>query len=112
MSLSDTDPQMGSLLVPYIGEALKTPNQESPIRKFVPTKLVEPYVIISSTTIRAQASDWDVMYLKMLAVYCENNSQQYINRESGIISLDGLLYSQSGQPVVCSGCYKLQVIFL
>lgn len=71
---------------------------EKPVR-FVPSKLVEPYVTKSNSSVRGTPNDWDIMYLKMLSIYCENNSQQYITRDSQIILLDGLLYSKTNSQI-------------
>jgi len=84
-----------TLLVPYI---LKT--YSSNLVKLVPKKMVEPYVHISPSTVKATPSDWDIMYLKMLSIYCENNSQQSITREDSIVLLHGLVYRNTNVPII------------
>lgn len=62
--------------------------------------MVKNFVTVSANTIRASPTPWDVMYLKMLSIYCENNSLQYVKEDSNLISLDGLNYNGTRTPIV------------
>lgn len=83
------------MIVPYITKSY----QEKSMR-FVPSTLIEGFVTKSRCSVRGAPNDWDIMYLKMLCIYSENNLQQYISKDSQIVLLDGLLYSGTGTPII------------
>lgn len=96
------DPQnpTSTILAPYITKAIAQPDLTTRMVRFVPLKLVEPFEFHFGTSVRAEPNDWDIMYLKMLAIYCENNSQHYITRENKILSLEGLVYRRTNNPLI------------
>lgn len=65
----------------------------------IPLDMVKNFVTGSAHTIRATPTSWDIFYLKMLSIYCENNSIQYCNKDCRLILLDGLEYSGTGQAI-------------
>lgn len=90
-----------TLLVPYICKLY--PASEGAVR-FVPDKLVSPYVKHTSKTVRSSPNDWDIMYLKMLSIRCSNNSLHKITREDFIVRLDGLVYQTIDRPIIYEDC--------
>lgn len=96
------DPQSptSTMLAPYITKAVAQQDSSTRMVRFVPLKLVEPFEFHFGTSVRAEPNDWDIMYLKMLAIYCENNSQHYITQENKILSLEGLVYKRTNSPLI------------
>lgn len=90
------DPHNTSLtvLTPYITKCYR----DKPMR-FVPSRLIDTYVTKSETSVRAPMGDWDATYLKMLSIYCGNNSQDIIASDNQIVLLDGLLYKETNAPI-------------
>lgn len=94
-------------LVPYIAYNINQPTNPSPVlMKFIPRQLVENFVVISPSSFRAKTSDWDIMKLKMLSVYCENNLQQFITRDTEVVLLEGLLYAKTNTPIMYEEYHK------
>lgn len=89
-----------TILAPYITKAVAQPDSTTRAMRFIPLKLVEPFEFHFGTSVRAEPNDWDIMYLKMLAIYCENNSQNFITRENKILSIDGLVYKKTNTPLI------------
>lgn len=83
------------LLVPYL-----TKLYQNRAVKFIPTPLIEDFVTKSELSVRGSPNDWDIMYLKMLCIYCGSNLEQYIAKDSQIVLLEGLLYLRTGTPIV------------
>lgn len=90
-----------TLLVPYICK--RYPGSEGAVR-FVPDKLIAPYVKHSNKSVRSNPNDWDIMYLKMLSIRCGNNSVHKIKRDDFIVRLEGLIYPDSGSPIIYDDC--------
>lgn len=88
-----------TLLAPYLVKQV-TPPSTTTQAKFIPMKLIAHFEVYATSAFRTMPNDWDVMYLKMLAIYCENNSQSYISPDNDLISLDGLAYSKTNTPVI------------
>jgi len=84
-----------SILVPYITKSY----QDKPMR-FVCSKLIEGFVVKSRSSVRGIPNDWDIMYLKMLCIYCDNNLHQYVTKDSQLVLLDGLLYSRTNSEII------------
>uniref|UniRef100_A0A6G1S983 Uncharacterized protein n=1 Tax=Aceria tosichella TaxID=561515 RepID=A0A6G1S983_9ACAR len=88
-----------TMLVPYI---VKTYNGENV--RFIPSRLVENFLTTSSVTIKSVPNDWDIMYLRLLSVYAENNLQQDITKDSRLISLPSLIYKTTQAPIIYQNC--------
>lgn len=86
-----------TLLVPYICKLYE--GSEGAVR-FIPDKLVNPYVKHSPKTVQSGTNEWDTMYLKMLSIYCSNNSLHKIVAGDSIVRLDGLVYQSTGKPII------------
>lgn len=93
---SDPSKSDYALLVPYICKIY--PGSEGTVR-FVPNKLMAPFVRHSNKTVKSSPNDWDIMYLKMLSIRCDNNSIDKITRDDFIVRLEGLLYLSTGNPI-------------
>lgn len=78
------------------------------LSRYVPYKVIEPFVRISPTTIQSPPNDWDIMYFKMLSAYCNPNLQHHITKESQLVSLDGLIYKTSNAPISYIDCTDLR----
>lgn len=68
--------------------------------RFIPSRMVEAYVKNTDRSVRGTPNDWDIMYLKMLSIYCQNDSQNYITKENEIVLLDGLIYNKTSVPII------------
>lgn len=77
-------------------EAVK--NTDGQLRRFVPAKLVEPY--LRSSGLQAAPNDWDIMYLKMLCMYSEINPALYPKRDDRLVCLHELRYASTNTPVL------------
>lgn len=79
--------------IPYICKY-----KENTLYKFVPASLFGSYVI--TTRSKAVATEWDLMYLKMLCIYCNPNFMQLLQgRDILIIQLDGMCHEGTSQYV-------------
>lgn len=83
------------LFVPYITKSY----QDKPVR-FVPTVLIDSFATKSRQSVRGTSTEWDIMYLKMLCIYCDNRMEHFLKTDCQIILLDGLLYTQTGDPII------------
>lgn len=91
------------LSVPYLGKS--HPRSKHPGR-FVPLKLIEAYISQNSIKVEGAPTDWDIMYLKMLAIYSGNNAVNHITRDCNIALLDDLTYALTGLPLVYEDCFR------
>lgn len=83
--------------IPYVSKYMVTDNNKP--TKFIPAKLVDPFV--TNILCKSVTSDWDTMYLKMLALFSDcAHYLPSISKESYIIKLDGLCYKSNSGPVM------------
>lgn len=74
--------------------------KEQTARKFVPANALENQVTTSETTVKFAANDWDLMHLKMLSVYSnDDHMQQLLEKGRELISFDGLRNIGDNSPI-------------
>lgn len=84
------------LRVPYLGKLY-----EDKTGRFVPFKVVEQYFSRDlSSNAQGGTTDWDVMYLKMLAIFSNSNVNNHITRDTNIVLIDSLKYTSNGKPII------------
>lgn len=88
-----------TMLLPYIVRKLDSPTSTDQA-KFVPLRLLQSFGVYCVSAQRTSPNEWDIMYLKMLSIYCELNAQNFISLENDLITLEGLAYTSTNQPLV------------
>lgn len=96
----DPDDPSQTLLIPYIKKAVAPPENPPKLAKFVPLKMVAPFVAATSLSSKGLVNDWDMMYMKMLNNYCQNSVQLTKETHSKIIRVDGLVYKKNHSPII------------
>lgn len=87
-----------SMLVPFTTKLYKGQQM-----RFIPIKLVANY-LIGQHIPQGKPNQWDVSYLKMLCIYCDNNLQHFISNDDQLVLLDGLKYISNLGPVIYQDC--------
>lgn len=98
--IDPTNPNL-TITVPFIRKSYN--NDRSAM--FVPSKLVETFVDLSSLMIKGHPTDWDIMYFKMLHYFSTNGAHHLdLTVEDRIIPINESTYASSRTPIITQNC--------